>query len=117
VQSPDKQIVLWDVSSPLRGFSAIAACRWTACSGPALLWRSWDDEQWIVYQVASGDTHLLNHVAAQALRSLQEHPATVSQLAERVAAALGAVADEAFTRELERLVAEFDELGLIERSP
>ena len=98
-------------------FTSMHACCWVASPESALLWRSWDDEQWVIYHVASGDTHLLNQVAAQALRSLQEHPSNVSELTERVAAALDSVADEAFAKELERLLAEFDELGLIERSP
>lgn len=107
---------LWDLSA-LKRCNGIDATRWTACRGSALLWRSWDNQQSIVYHVESGDTHLLNHVAAQALRLLQDAPSNVSELAERVTAALGGVADETFMQHLGRLLAEFDESGLIEPCP
>jgi len=76
-------------------------------------WRSWDDET-IVYHRASGDCHLLNAVSAEALRSLQQSPGSVDDVTERVGEALGLPIDEALAQQMQQLLVQFDELGLIE---
>ncbi len=90
------------------------ARRWTAVSGFDLHWCSWGDES-IVYNDGSGDTHLLSPVDAEALKSLQQAPANIPELAERIASALNIEADDEFFFYLETLLTQLEKLGLIER--
>lgn len=87
--------------------------RWSAESS-RLLWRSWDDDEFVVYHVASSNTHVLNAVAAEALRVLKQGPLSCLDLARQVSLSIGGVLDDAFVQRIEQLIAEFDQLGLIE---
>ncbi len=42
-------------------------------------WRSWDNEH-LVYNCGSGDTHLLDELSAEILRKIERAPATVEEL-------------------------------------
>ena len=66
-----------------------------------LEWRSFGSLH-IVFNPASGDTHLLNAVSAAVLRSLEETPSTIDELQARSNAT-----------DVEALIEELDELGLI----
>jgi PqqD family protein of HPr-rel-A system len=79
----------------------------------ALVWRSWGDEC-VVFDSRSGDMHLLDAVGRAVLRALGEGPASRAQVAARVASSLGFALDPDWTRHVERLLGELDELGLIE---
>ncbi len=78
-----------------------------------LLWREWNGD-FVVFNPASGDTHLRNTSAGGILRLLEESPATVSDLSHVIARH----SDESPGAELENrvmaLLTELDELGLIE---
>ena len=91
--------------------------RWS--SGPAtdLLWRCWDDEEYVVYHVPSGDTHLLNPIAAAVLQALQEKPHSIPELADRLEHEFHSADPGSWHAELKRLVAKFDDLGLIRSFP
>jgi PqqD family protein of HPr-rel-A system len=86
---------------------------WRVNPNHHLSWRTWDDEH-VVYHRESGDTHLLNAVAAAALECLAESPATADDLTGHVAAHLGLEADEPLRSRMSQLLATFDDLGLIE---
>jgi PqqD family protein of HPr-rel-A system len=88
--------------------------RWTVPSESRLHWQSWDDE-FVVYNSGSGDTHLLDVVAAEALHSLERESANLSELGRRVAAALEIKLDDNLSAHLERLLSDFHRLGLVER--
>ena len=88
--------------------------RWKVNSEFPLRWRSWDDE-FVVYNSGSGDTHLLDPVAAEALQNLEQESADLSELAGRVAASLKIQADSEFSAYLEQLLSDLYKLGLIER--
>ena len=49
-----------------------------------LVWREWDGE-FLVYSAASGQTHNLNFLAGEALRSLEAEPGSVSEVVCRLA--------------------------------
>jgi len=83
-------------------------------SGFSLHWQSWDDE-FVVYNSGSGDTHLLDVVAAEALQSLERESANLLELARKVAASLEIKLDDKLSAYLERLVPDFHRLGLVER--
>ena len=57
---------------------------WTVPVGNLLVWRAWDDE-FLVYNTASGQAHHLNLLAGAALRSLEAEPGSASDLVCRLA--------------------------------
>ena len=77
-----------------------------------LRWRRWDD-QYVVFHPASGDTHLLNGVTAGMLRRLEQGPADADDLKQMVNPGSAEEAAELSAR-IEKLLAWFDDLGLIE---
>jgi PqqD family protein of HPr-rel-A system len=87
---------------------------WRLARGCHLRWRSWEDDEFVVYHVESGDTHLLNSVSAEALRSLEQAPADADELTGRVSQRLEIEPTDTLKSQLRQLLAEFDQLGLIE---
>jgi PqqD family protein of HPr-rel-A system len=85
---------------------------WTVPVGNLLVWRVWDDE-FLVYNTASGQTHHLNLLAGEALRSLEAEPGSASDLVCRLADQFEIAVDSPPLRTIDRLIREFDELGLI----
>ena len=90
--------------------------RWAARSVD-LCWSSWDADEHVLYDVASGDTHLLNGIAAAAVRHLGQEPLSGEELVERLCCTHGVEPTLEFTREIERLLDRLDQLGLVERVP
>src|SRR5262249_9723902 len=102
------------ISRKLAGMtSPAAASLWKASPEAQLLWRQWDGE-YVVYNPASGDTHLLNPVAAAALQCLEQSPTSLAQLTEWVASELDLESEPELRQHLEKLLTQFEELGLIE---
>jgi len=85
---------------------------WNVPRGTRLVWKSYGDE-FVVYNCASGHTHYLNLLAAIALEHLQERPATIEELAERIRGDIEVEGKIEGLAQLPDLVAQFDELGLI----
>ena len=83
-------------------------------SGHALHFRSWNDE-FVVYNSLSGDTHLLGSAAAHVLLKLQQAPSDAIILAESLASLLQTNFDEELALEMAHLLADLDRLALIER--
>ncbi len=54
--------------------------RWGLPEDVGLLWKSWDEEV-IVFNQASGQTHLLDALSAEVLRELEQRPRTIIDLA------------------------------------
>src|SRR5947208_1548471 len=80
-----------------------------------LTWRVWDDE-FLIYNTASGQTHHLNFLAGEALRSLEAEPASASELVRRLAEQFEIAEDSPPLQMIDSLIREFDELGLIAQS-
>ena len=89
---------------------------WRVGLGCDLRWRQWDDEC-IVFNPAAGDTHVLNHAAAEALQALENAPTDIDGLTHTVASALNLEPDEELLRHMQQLVDQLDDLGLIEPVP
>ncbi|HXV24709.1 MAG TPA: HPr-rel-A system PqqD family peptide chaperone [Alphaproteobacteria bacterium] len=49
-----------------------------------LLWRRWDHDEALVYHEASGRTHLVDALSAEALMQLQAGPMTMDALTEAI---------------------------------
>ena len=72
------------------------------------------DENAIVYSSLSGETHLLNGLACEVLQLFQAAPETISTLISKLCMILE-VEDEAdLEGQIQRLMGEFEKLGLIE---
>jgi len=80
------------------------SARWRLIDPDRILWERWPDEC-IVYNDLSGQTHLLNVSAAAALELLGAGGESAETLAEKL---------NVDSAEIERLLQEFDQLGLIE---
>jgi PqqD family protein of HPr-rel-A system len=85
--------------------------RWSSKREPALRWRTWGAHS-VVFNPASGDTHLLNASAAAVLRILESRPSSVEELCEELSSRSVAPRGDSLTGEIEALLEELDELGL-----
>lgn len=80
---------------------------------PGLLQRTWDGET-VVFNPLSGEIHLLNETAAEALQVLAVAPANGAELAALVAERLSLLPEPGLPEHMTRLLRELDELGLLE---
>jgi PqqD family protein of HPr-rel-A system len=79
---------------------------WQVIPGQCLQFRAWDDE-FVLYNDLSGDTHLLGAGAIELLLSLQQTPSDAAALAQALGAAPQA-------EQLAALLADLARLSLIE---
>ena len=77
-----------------------------------LYWRHWDSD-WVVFDVASGDTHQIDELTACALLCLEEGPLDDEALVAEVAAATS-LPEEAIQPVLHGAVRELTRLGLVD---
>jgi len=79
-----------------------------------LHWLSWDKDH-IVFNAASGQTHVLNELGAAILRLLEENALNPMEIGQRLVAQYeGLVLDTELSAAIEALLANLDTLGLIE---
>lgn len=83
--------------------------RWRIAPGQTLRQRVWQDEG-VIYNNLSGDTHLLGAAALELLQMLQEAPASTAELVQ----AAGTDLPANFNDELDMLLGELRALSLIE---
>jgi len=86
---------------------------WRLTSQSPLLWRAWDGEM-VVYSDASGDTHHLDALGAEAFEALLGAPATLLELRDRLSGSLGVEPTAELSNALAALIRRFVEFGLIE---
>ncbi|NOT67764.1 MAG: HPr-rel-A system PqqD family peptide chaperone [Methylophilaceae bacterium] len=87
--------------------------RWHATTGGSLHWRAWDDEM-VIYNNTSGDTHLLGVDAAQILLLFEQAPADLGIVSEQFATGFPAETHEESTLQIEQILLQLHELALIE---
>ena len=83
--------------------------RWRIAPGQTLRQRVWQEEG-VIYNDLSGDTHLLGAAALELLQMLQEAPASTAELVQ----AAGTDLPANFNDELDMLLGELRALSLIE---
>lgn len=93
-----------------------APMKWRVPSDAEFVWRTWEGLH-VVYFANSGDTHCLNDIGAEALRYLQRQSASADELCEHVARTLEKPPPDTFFSDMQQLLEQFDELGLIEPVP
>jgi PqqD family protein of HPr-rel-A system len=82
--------------------------------GCRLHWIFWDDE-YVVFDEGSGDTHLLDVLSGEVLKVLEQSPGFEQVLTERVAARLGLVLDVHLQRRVREAIEKFRDAGLVEQ--
>ncbi len=87
---------------------------WKLNPGCELHWRHWD-EGFVLFDAASGRTHLLNPIGAACLQLLALAPTDGPTLWSLLRAECALDAGELPFGELEALLADFGRLGLVER--
>ena len=86
---------------------------WRLPTGVSLLWQSWDEDEVIVFNRASGQTHLLDAFSAAVLQRIEACPGTIAELRSYFAS--GFDLDEVILSErLDVVCRRFDQLGLAE---
>jgi PqqD family protein of HPr-rel-A system len=88
---------------------------WQVSEGCQFVWQLWDDE-YVVFDHGSGNTHFLDPVAAEALQALVASPADLRGLTQRIGARIGVEADPAFEQRIRETLDRFREAGLVEPS-
>lgn len=88
---------------------------WRMIPDQSLHYRAWDDE-FVLYNSLSGDTHLLGASAIQLLLTLQQTPSDEEALVKSLCATLQVDQDEEFTLQVANLLADLQDLALIERT-
>lgn len=78
-----------------------------------LHWRHWDQD-YVLFNAASGQTHVVNELGADVLRLLEVKPASADELFEALAVRHGLAPDPELAAGVQRLLADLDQLGLIE---
>jgi PqqD family protein of HPr-rel-A system len=71
----------------------------------------------VVFDEGSGDTHLLDALAAAVLKALEEFPADVPTLIARVAARVGPESAAEVEGHVRATIERFREIGLVEELP
>lgn len=77
-----------------------------------LHWRHFDDD-WIVFESASGATHQLTPLSAFVAQALEDGPAPTDRLAEQAAAAIGSTDSGAVRGAVLEVLGQFRKLGIV----
>jgi PqqD family protein of HPr-rel-A system len=89
--------------------------KWQAISTEAMYVRSWDDE-FVVYNSLSGDTHLLGAAAGHILTGLQRAPSDERSLTESLCETLHAEPTPEMSLQIQAILADLQKLALIEEA-
>ena len=89
--------------------------QWRLIGNDALQFRSWNDEC-VVYNTLSGDTHILETRAAEILFALQQGPLDMLSLAQLLAGKWQCETDQTFLDELETALSDMHALSLVEHA-
>jgi PqqD family protein of HPr-rel-A system len=93
-----------------------AVQEWRLPAGVSLLWQTWDENEIIIFNRASGQTHLLDAFSAAALRRIEAAPTTIPDLQRTFASEL-ALKESVLGDRLSDVCQHFDQLGLAEPFP
>lgn len=79
-----------------------------------LHWQKFENENSIIFNEASGQTHIVNELCADTIELLQQSPLDAKALAEMLAQRNDFTLDEEWTAYIDEMLADLDQLGLIE---
>ena len=82
-----------------------------------LLWREWEGEN-VVFNLNSGNTHLLNPATVDVLRLLEKETLGAEEISALLISEVGVSSDEEeVVKNVETLLMNLDNLGLVEPVP
>jgi len=87
--------------------------QWRTLSDDAFLFHDWDDEV-VIYDALSGDTHIIDTTAAQILQALQQSPSDVPNLAQLLAVQLQCEPGDELNQDIESVLSDMAALSLVE---
>jgi PqqD family protein of HPr-rel-A system len=87
--------------------------RWRTIRDDAFIFRAWDDEV-VIYDALSGDTHVIDATAARILQALQQSPSDVPTLAQLLAVPLQCEPGDALNQDIEAVLSDMAALSLVE---
>ncbi|MDB5823259.1 MAG: HPr-rel-A system PqqD family peptide chaperone [Herminiimonas sp.] len=86
---------------------------WRTIRDDAILFCPLEDEV-VIYDALSGDTHVIDATAAQILQALQQSPSDVTTLAQLLARQLQCETGDALNEDIEGVLADMAALSLVE---
>jgi PqqD family protein of HPr-rel-A system len=89
--------------------------KWQLISNQAVKLHSWDNES-VVYNTLSGDTHLLGQAAAQILTQLRQAPADAASLTEALSRVWQVDPTEDLALQIDEILADLRTLAFIEEA-
>ena len=87
--------------------------RWKMTAPDALCWEQWDEEESVLFDRRSNQTHLLTAVATECLLLLQDAELDVDQLVEKLGARFQSTPEQVTQQQISQLLLSFSEIGLI----
>lgn len=90
--------------------------QWAIAARDSLLWHAWP-EAYSLYDRQSGQTHLLNELPAELVRTLTLAPRTTPELVEHIAGILQAPATDPLRNTVEHALQQLEGLRLIRQTP
>ena len=91
----------------------VAERLWQLAEGTELHWRRLDDE-WVVFDVSSGDTHHLDLISAAVLMCLEAGPLDLDGLVAAIASELRLPSRADLTTRVKTLLEQLSRLGVVE---
>ena len=89
---------------------------WKLGAGGEIAWRQWDGD-YVVFNPASGNTHLLDIASGEVLVTLRSGAASTEQLGASLADLLEVGQDETVTSAVQHILETLSGLGLVEPAP
>jgi PqqD family protein of HPr-rel-A system len=90
--------------------------KWRLTSEAGLRWQHWQDRS-LVFNPASGDTHLLDLPARTGLACLEAGPQSGEEMCRQMVVQLELEPETDLQPYVAKLLGRFRELGLVERDP
>ena len=88
---------------------------WRLIPGVFPVIHCWDGD-YVVFAPLSGDTHILDITGGEVLQALLTGPETAETIQRKIAALLDLPADATLAAQVDGMLENLDELGLIERT-
>ena len=90
--------------------------KWQSPPADAIVWTSWDDDQFIAYHRPSGITHFLNAASAALITELLIEPSDAETIARAFEPAIGDSDWDEHLDEIIGMLVHLEHLGLIRRA-
>jgi PqqD family protein of HPr-rel-A system len=90
--------------------------RWKVAAPDALCWEHWDEES-VLFDRRSSQTHLLTAMATECLLLLQDADLDLDQLSEKLGVRFHSAPEQATQKQIGQLLLTLSELGLIMTVP